>query len=90
VSPSTNTLTASYSSSPLNGYIDELKFYDHALSAQQLRLLVTGVAANDVPSATIGTRSSQRCVFYLAPSLCDTRLVRTCNQCPESRAVLAD
>jgi hypothetical protein len=60
VSPSSNTLTASYSSNPLRGYLDELKFYDHALSAQQLQLLYSGVAANDAPTATIGTRSNQR------------------------------
>ncbi|ELR10938.1 GTPaseactivator protein for Ras-like GTPase [Acanthamoeba castellanii str. Neff] len=53
ISPSADSLYVGATSNSLRGYVDELKFYDHALTEQQLRRLYNAVAANDVPFATV-------------------------------------
>jgi hypothetical protein len=57
ISPSSGSVYVGYTSDSLRGYLDELKFYDHALTQQQLALLTGAVATNDPPTAAIGTRN---------------------------------
>jgi hypothetical protein len=60
ITPNTEIMYVSRSSAGnMRGWVDELKFYDHALSAQELQLLYTASASNDLPIASIGFDSSR-------------------------------
>ncbi len=52
-----------YTENSLRGVMDEVKFYDHALTSEQLSLLYNGQRVNDIPlSVTIGTHP---CLFLV-------------------------
>jgi hypothetical protein len=72
ISPSADSLYVGATSNSLRGYVDELKFYDHALTEQQLQRLYNAVAANDVPVATVGAS----CVPCVCVILCVVRRCR--------------
>lgn len=48
-----NEVNIGLSSESFRGSIDEVKFYDHALSYSEIEELYAGVAANDVPFVDI-------------------------------------
>lgn len=56
VSPVAGRVYLGYTDNSLRGVMDEVKFYDHALTSEQLSLLYNGQRVNDIPlSVTIGT-----------------------------------
>lgn len=93
ITPNTGLMYVSLGTAAnLRGWVDELKFYDHALSAQEVQLLYAASASNDLPIASIGfdsSRSSRCCEFYRRLTTLSCPLRRgaqaTLRTCPSRR-----